>query len=64
LKERAAHELNLGANKSFNVVLYEKQREKYTLTDIHDVSKKLNFKVSEKVRAEKPLRDRGINVVP
>lgn len=34
-------------HKSLNAILNEKLREKYTLTEIYDINKDLNFKVAD-----------------
>jgi hypothetical protein len=43
--------------KSLNLVLYEKKREKYVLTDIYDLNKDLNFKVADDVKVIVPSSD-------
>jgi hypothetical protein len=37
--------MNLNIQKALGVMLFEKQREQYTLTDIYDLKKALNFKM-------------------
>jgi hypothetical protein len=39
------------------VALYEKKREKYVLTEIYDLSKDLNFKISDDVTLIVPTSD-------
>ena len=45
MKQKASHDINAIIQKSVSLLLHDKQREKYTLTDIYDVSKELNFKL-------------------
>ena len=37
--------MNLNIQKGLGVMLFEKQREQYTLTEIYDLKKDLNFKI-------------------
>ena len=45
-KFMAKHEFFENTHKSLGTILYDKRRERYTITEIHDVNKKLDLKVS------------------
>ncbi len=45
-------------------MLHDKQREKFTLTDIYDISKELNFKITEDTELPPPSVDAYIQAQP
>lgn len=60
MKKKAAHDLNLTIAKGLQQMLHDKQREKYTLTDIYDITKELNFKITEDEVLPVPTVDANI----
>ena len=64
MKQKAANDLNALIQKSVSLLLQDKQREKYTLTDIYDVKKELNFKLIEEQPIALPMIDACFQIQP
>mmetsp|Transcript_2302 Transcript_2302/g.2243 ORF Transcript_2302/g.2243 Transcript_2302/m.2243 type:complete len:129 (+) Transcript_2302:1722-2108(+) len=64
LNKKAGNQFNNTTLKSINNILFEKKREKYTLTDIYDLSKDLHLKIDDNLsHVDIPKLDRGVNAV-
>ncbi|CDW88897.1 UNKNOWN [Stylonychia lemnae] len=57
MKFKASHDMNISTQKNLQLILYDKKRDKYTLTEIYDVHKDLNFKVTSEILLKPPMND-------
>ena len=64
MKQKAANDLNALIHKSVSLLLQDRQREKYTLTEIYDVTKELNFKLIEEQPMGPPMLDACLQITP
>lgn len=57
LKQKAENDLMNGLGKALTTILFEQHREKYVLTDIFDISKPLEFKISDHENLQIPTSE-------
>lgn len=58
MKFKASHDMNISTQKNLQIILYDKKRDKFTLTEIFDVSKDLSFKIHDEIKLEIPMIDK------